>query len=101
MVRQSARLRAPDLHAPELHAPELPAAEPEAAAESDASGRQKLLSFFQSGRNGSNQELALRFGVSPASISVYRSQFKKLGVTPGDASASAKAATRVRPVPAK
>ncbi len=67
--------------------------------EADSSGRQKLLAYLQSGHDGTNQDLAARFGVSPASISVYRSQFKKLGVTGEGARGSA--AGRARAAPAR
>ena len=42
--------------------------------------RDRLAEFFRAGNNGSDRELAARFGASVGSISVYRCQLKKLGV---------------------
>jgi hypothetical protein len=49
-------------------------------AEPRPSLRDRLAEFFRAGHNGSDRELAARFGASVGSISVYRCQLKKLGV---------------------
>jgi hypothetical protein len=60
-----AGLAAPKRGTPGGHAPSL---------------RDRLAEFFRAGRNGSDRELAVMFGASVGSISVYRCQLKKLGV---------------------
>jgi hypothetical protein len=42
--------------------------------------RDRLTQFFNAGQNASDRELAVMFGTSTGSISVYRCQLKKLGV---------------------
>lgn len=42
--------------------------------------RNRLAQFFNSGQNASDRELAVMFGTSTGSISVYRCHLKKLGV---------------------
>lgn len=46
----------------------------------EGSLRDRLAAFFQSGQNASDRKLAAMFGASVGSISVYRSQLKKLGI---------------------
>jgi len=53
---------------------------PAARSTQEPSLRDRLAEFFRSGHNGSDRELAARFGASVGSISVYRCQLKKLGV---------------------
>jgi hypothetical protein len=42
--------------------------------------RDRLADYFRSGQNASDRELAVLFGASVGSISVYRCQLKKLGI---------------------